>query len=407
LVWELEVSSDDTIAVNDEVLLDAHSGEVVRQYPRNLPLLNRQIWDANGSTSDPGTSVRTEGQAASGIADADNVYDFLGDTYNFYLNQHGRDSVDGGGLVLSATVRYCSPNATDPMGPPSCPPPGLAFWSNDNRRMYYGAGQVADDVTGHELTHGVTQSESDLKYENASGAINESFSDVWGEFVDLTNGRGTDTAAVRWLIGEDMPGGAIRNMQNPPAFNDPDRLNSMLYVPAAASPALANDFGGVHTNSGVNNKLCSLLTDGGTFNGQTVFGMGINRVADLYYEVNTHVLTSGANYTDLFNALTQAAAVNLLWGTRDRNNLYRACRAVEINTPPKNTYVDGASNCIPTGAQACTVLGGPFRTVIEGVNAVNPGDVLYIRAGTYNEPIVIDKIMEMRAYDGTVTIGRK
>jgi Zn-dependent metalloprotease len=406
LVWELEVSSDDTIAVNDEVLLDAHSGEVVRQYPRNLPARDRRVFDANGSTSDPGTSVRTEGQAASGIADADNVYDFLGDTYNFYLNQHRRDSVDGDGLALSATVRYCAPNATNPMGPPSCPPPGLAFWSNSNRRMYYGAGQVADDVTGHELTHGVTDAESGLKYENASGAINESFSDVWGEFIDLTNGRGTDTAAVRWLIGEDMPGGVIRNMQNPPAFNDPDRLNSMLYVPAAASPALANDYGGVHTNSGVNNRLCSLLTDGGAFNSQTVFGMGIDRVADLYYEAATNILTSGANYGDLHDALTQAA-INLLWDTRDRNNLYRACLAVVINTPPKNMYVDGAaSNCFPTGAQNCTFFGvGPFRTVGEGVNAINPGDVLYIRAGTYNEPLVIDKILEIRAYDGTVRIG--
>ncbi|MBK6429175.1 M4 family metallopeptidase [Candidatus Amarolinea dominans] len=64
--------------------------------------------------------------------------------------------------------------------------------------------------------HCVTQHESGPLYYYQSGAINESFSDLRGEFVDLTNGAGNDTAPVRWLLGEDIGGGgAIRNMQNP------------------------------------------------------------------------------------------------------------------------------------------------------------------------------------------------
>jgi Zn-dependent metalloprotease len=59
-------------------------------------------------------------------------------------------------------------------------------------------------------------------------------------------------------------------MQNPPAFNNPDRMTSTYYYTGAS------DGGGVHTNSGVNNKAVYLLTDGGTFNGQTVSSLGIN-----------------------------------------------------------------------------------------------------------------------------------
>ena len=108
---------------------------------------------------------------------------------------------------------------------------------------------LADDVVAHELTHGVTQYTSNLFYYYQSGAINESLSDVFGEFVDQTNGRGNDIPSVRWLMGEDVARlGAIRNMQNPPAFGDPDRMTSAFYYRGA------DDNGGVHTNSGVNNK---------------------------------------------------------------------------------------------------------------------------------------------------------
>jgi Zn-dependent metalloprotease len=80
--------------------------------------------------------------------------------------------------------------------------------------MVYGDGfSIADDVAGHELTHGVTESESNLWYYFESGAINESFSDVWGEFIDLTNGSGNDSSGVR--LSARMPMGAIRQHEQP------------------------------------------------------------------------------------------------------------------------------------------------------------------------------------------------
>ena len=64
---------------------------------------------------------------------------------------------------------------------------------------------------------------------NQSGAINESFSDIWGEFVDQTNGQGNDSDWVRWQIGEDTRDGAFRDMKNPPNYSHPDRITSFLY----------------------------------------------------------------------------------------------------------------------------------------------------------------------------------
>jgi Zn-dependent metalloprotease len=395
LVWEVKVDSEQEPELNERWLVDAKTGAVARRYALTHSALNRQIRDSSNTTAWPGTLVRSEGNPATGTVDVDNAYAFLGNTYIYYLNNHGRDSYNDGGATINATVRYC-PSVE------SCP------WSNaqwTGSRIRFGNGYTTDDVTAHEFTHAVTDFTSGLVYANASGAMNESFSDVFGEFVDLTNGAGDDSAAVRWDMGEDLPNGRLRSMDDPPARGDPDRVGSSLYVPATNDPKKSNDYGGVHVNSGVNNKLCFLLTDGATFNGQTVTGMGISQVADLYYEANANLLTSGADWNDLFEALRQAA-VNLGWNVDDRNNLYRACRAVEIASPD-NLYVDGSSNCfIKNGRQTCNfIFGGPFKTVIQGVSAAQPGDRLYIRGGSYNEALTFREITTVRSYDGTAVIG--
>jgi len=68
----------------------------------------------------------------------------------------------------------------------------------------------------HELTHGLTEHTANLFYWYQSGAINESMSDVFGELIDLATGS-DDTPANRWLIGEDLAGGYLRDMADPPA----------------------------------------------------------------------------------------------------------------------------------------------------------------------------------------------
>ena len=197
--------------------------------------------------------------------------------------------------------------------------------------MVYGAGFAhADDIVGHELTHGLTSFTSDLISWYQSGAIDESLSDIFGELIDLSNGKGNDAPAVRWLLGEDLSIGAIRDMESPPAFGDPDRMSSPLYRSGG------DDDGGIHTNGGVGNKAAFLLVDGGTFNGRTVTPLGITKTARIYHEANANLLTSGSDYADLYNALRQACA-NLV-GTggiaaADCTEVDDALLAVEMNIP--------------------------------------------------------------------------
>ncbi len=81
-----------------------------------------------------------------------------------------------------------------------------------------------------------------------------------------------------------------------------------------------------------------------------------------------------------------------------------AGRIAEVGSP--TGYVNGASSCSKrTGAKDCSSGGGPFRKFGEGVDGISAGGALFVRAGSYPEPIILTKKMEIRAYDGTVKIG--
>ena len=298
LVWRMEVTPQALLPIRELVLVDAQRGSVRLRFNQVETIKNRATYTLNNTTTLPGTLVCTESNPTCSGGDADTVaaHLYAGDTYDFYLANHGRDSLNNAGMALVSSVHYGQPGYQN------------AFWNGS--QMAYGDGfSAADDVVGHELTHGVTQYTSNLFYYYQSGAINESLSDLFGEFIDQTNGHGNDSAAARWLLGEDVPGGgAIRNMQNPPALSNPDKMSSSYYY---FGPG---DNGGVHYNSGINNKAAYLMVDGGTFNGQAIAGLGIPKVAKIYYEVQTHLLTSGSDYADSPTPSIRAATIS--WARR-------------------------------------------------------------------------------------------
>ncbi|MEO7841640.1 MAG: M4 family metallopeptidase [Anaerolineales bacterium] len=294
-------------------------------------------YTANGSSSLPGSFICNESDpnCTFGDSHAKAAHKYAIGTYNFYATQHGRDSMDNNGMPIISSVHYCSPSF--------CPYHN-AFW--DGTQMVFGDGYgfaLADDVVAHEFTHSVTEHESNLFYYYQSGAINESFSDVWGEYYDQTNGLGNDVAGVKWQIGEDISGlGANRNMSNPPALGDPDKMSSANYYEGQ------DDSGGVHTNSGINNKAVFLMVDGGTFNGKTVTALGWVKTAAIYYEVNTNLLSSGADYSDLYYALQQACSS--LVGQKgitaaDCLEVKDAIDAVEMNSQPAPNFNTDAPFC--------------------------------------------------------------
>ena len=300
LVWRLEVTSETREDVRELVLVDANDGTIVLNFSQIAEAKNRKICNANGTGGMvPCTSpfARVEGQGPTGIVDVDKAYEYSGGVYDFFKTRFKRESIDNKGMALLQTVRYCENGA--------CPYEN-AFWNG--KQMVYGPGYAsADDVVGHEMVHGITERTAGLFYWFQAGAINESLSDVFGELYDLTNGSGLDSASVRWEMGEDLPGGAIRDMENPPLGGHPDKMTSSLYEPGIDPfDRTVTDSGGVHTNSGVNNKAAYLLTDGGSFNGRTVSPLGIDKVATLYYDVLTNALTSGSDYFDLYEGLYQS-----------------------------------------------------------------------------------------------------
>ena len=347
LTWRIEVTAIGLGPIRQLVLVDAQHGGITLSFNQVDTAKNRETYTANNGTSLPGTLVCNESDpnCTGGDSDAVAAHIYAGDTYDFYLNYHSRDSINNAGMTMKSSVHYNSGYCN-------------AFWNGS--QMVYGDGCsiVADDVVGHELTHGVTQYESNLFYYYQSGAINESFSDVWGEFMDLTNGKGNDTSGIRWLMGEDTSMGAIRNMQNPPAFSDPDKITSSYYYTGT------NDNGGVHTNSGVNNKAAYLMTDGGSFNGQTVNGLGITKAAKIYYEAQTNLLTSGADYTDLYNALYQAC-FNLIGvagiNSNDCQQVRNAALAVEMNQQPVAGFNLDAEIC-PAGKSPLNTFFDDFES---------------------------------------------
>jgi len=311
-VWQTEVSSIDGFPIEEFVCVDAHSGEIAFHYSLIYDAKDRDVYDSNNTTADPGTLEREEGDPCSGIIEVDRAYDYLGDAYDFYDVNHGRDGITDEGNTVKCTVRYCFSSEDCPMA--------SAYWRTDIKAMYLGDAYVVDDIVGHEYTHGVTQHESNLYYGGESGAINESLSDMWGEWIDQVNGDGNDTEAVKWLFGEDRPGGAKRDMADPPQYSTsyggpmPDSYNSPYWYDGAI------DNSGVHHNSSVGNKLCYLLTDGDTFNGYTISEMNIPKTADLFYECQVNLLTPSSDYYDLGDRL-ELAASNLGFTQSERNNV--------------------------------------------------------------------------------------
>lgn len=275
LAWLVRIFDEQEPSRNLYVV-DAHTGEVLTSYNELDTALYRKIYDAKNGTSLPGDLVREGDEEPIGDVDADNAYDFLGDTYDYFFDKFARDSYDDGGANLVATVHY----RTDYLN---------AFWNG--QQMVFGDDFTVDDVTAHELTHAVTEHSANLIYRDQSGALNESFSDIFGELVDQDN----DSDPADWLMGEDLPIGAIRSMSNPPAFGDPDKVSDY--------DCTRSDNGGVHTNSGIPNKAAYLMAEGDTFNGYTIQGIGLDKMARVQYRALTEYLTPSSSFVDDYHAL--------------------------------------------------------------------------------------------------------
>ncbi len=349
LNWRFEVR--DGAEVRALVLINAHTGATTLQFNQTAHVLDQRVCDAN-NTSDTdynannncnsdAKSTRTNEITDTSKVDVDIAWHNAKATYEFYSSVLGRNSINDAGLKIISLVNYC------PLGD-SCPYKN-AYW-NGVQMTYGQTFASADDVVGHELTHGVTENTAGLFYYYQSGAINESLSDVFGELIDQSySGDFVDAPADDWLMGEDLSIGEIRSMKNPGLFGDPDKMTSSKYNNGKYLGDLGDE-GGVHSNSGVNNKAAYLMTDGGVFNGYTIGALGSTKVAKIYYHAMTNYLLSGSDYFDLGVSLN-ASCTDLLTGgldsfvTTDCLNVKKAVLATEMAKTPPNAPATDATEC--------------------------------------------------------------
>ena len=298
LVYEVEVRND--LDVREFVFVNAHNGEIVQQFTGMAHAINRVIYEGNTANV-----VWAEGDALPGSLTIWQQNEVIASEhmYNFFNNAFGYVSYNG----ADAQMRTINNSFNI-----SCP---NASWNGSTTNFCDGT--ASDDVIAHEWGHAYTGSTSSLIYAYQSGAMNESFSDIWGETIDLLNGyedadddqslRTSCGSSDRWRIGEDASafGGAIRDMWNPPCNGDPGKVTDGNYRCGTF------DSGGVHSNSGIPNHAYALLVDGGSYNGQVINGIGFTKAAHIFWRVQSQYLTATSDFSVLADAL-EAATTDLI-----------------------------------------------------------------------------------------------
>jgi Zn-dependent metalloprotease len=360
--------------------IDAQGGQVVLSYDNLQTGTGNSLYSGNVSfgssfnaslgfvmenlTRRVGTFdiMNATGGSLSRITDSDDVWNgprhpgaidahWGGERFLDYLQSvHGRNGIDGAGGPFFA-------NAHNGSG-------GLitlivhfgnlynnAFWDPNAKVMVFGDGDGGTfsslttlDITGHEMMHGVTQFTAGLTYQGESGALNESWSDVFGAMLER-NVKGE--SANTWKLAEDAytpgtVGDALRYMDNPhlasnkgfTADDDPDHY-SERYTGTA-------DNGGVHINAGISNNAFYLLAHGGSHRlGGSMTGIGADAAAQIWYTALTSYMTSSTDFAGARTATMNAATA--LYGAATAQKVQQAWCLVGVGACPTVVTVQAVS----------------------------------------------------------------
>ena len=307
LVWRVTLAGGDPV----QLLVDAHTSAIAFQHALSetgtgLDDYDADFEDANGETiASTGCFYLSTADDQAGDEDGlisayssdpeiGALWWYTRETYLDYHDKLGRHSFDDDDGEITAYGHIGgTPNA------------GWA-WCNE---MEFHDRLIGKDVVAHEFTHGVIRaSPSDLVYQGQSGALNEAFADSMAALVVDDDD---------WLMGDGLLNGEgpIRSMSDPKGglcdrpdgsvgagvCNQPDRVSAFVTTSA--------DNGGVHTNSGIQNKATYLMSEGGSFNGRTVAGMGRAKTTDVIYFLTRYLTPDTATFLDARNLAVAAAKV--------------------------------------------------------------------------------------------------
>ena len=348
------------------IFVDARTGEVFYYFrDHRSATLVRRVFDLANTGDFPGRRVidqetRERNEPVPGDAAVAFQYTELVHQYfEAVLNRKGFDdstlrpsaAATKGVTLLESYVRYGEvPNA---------------YWCTHQSDycpkadiMIYGPGFAgALDVVGHEMTHGVIAYEADLLYADEPGAVNESLADIFGSLIEHRV-RG---AQGNWKIAESLPGFEqvpMRDLKNPhlaaadgaPLFHkdkdfdtanrgQPDHWDEFVRrVDPMCSSLLAEDNGCVHLNSGILNKMASLIADGGTHHAVAVGAVGHDKLARIAYRSLTAHLNTGSGMQEAAEAFVRSCEELSVAGAGDLkpddcDQVRRAAQAVGLVAP--------------------------------------------------------------------------
>ena len=308
LVYEIEVRN--AAGVREFLFIDAHTSLLVEQFT-GTHAIDRKLyetsvnpanlkWQESDGTAGATFSALDQWQKSE-VESSEHIYTLMKNSFG-YTSYNGANASM---ITINNNPSISCPNAN---------------WNGTTAN--YCTGTATDDVVAHEWAHAYTEYTSGLIYAWQAGAMNEAYSDIWGETVDQLNGymdagessalRTGCSSSDRWRVGEKATafGGAIRDMWDPTCNGDPGKVSDSQYWCASS------DAGGVHTNSGVLNHVYALLVDGGTYNGQTITGLGITKAAHIFWRAQFHYMTQTTDFAaqaDILEAsLNDLIGINLL-----------------------------------------------------------------------------------------------
>lgn len=327
LTWYVTIMTDSPIG-QWRYFVNARRAQVVHQFDSAAHDKRRMTYTADNSTDTPGRLLIDEGERSKDpIAQA--AHDNAGKVYDYYFNTFKRDGLDDQGGAMVSTVHYGS----DPEDAEN------AAWIGEAQQMIYGDGgkifkplATGLDVVGHEFTHGIIDNTSNLVYEGQSGALNESYADVFGALIDRGN----------WTIGETViksppyPFKFLRSLEDPGlagSYDVSDPLNSV------GQPANMNEYadlpytrkgdnGGVHVNSGIPNLVAYLIAR----------AIGPEKTEQIYYRTLTQYLSPNSDFSDAARATVRAAQD--LYGSTETD-------AIRVALPKVGLSTEGSSQTTP------------------------------------------------------------
>ena len=242
--------------------------------------------------------------------------------FDYYKSKHNRNAIDGiGGNIIS----FVNINESDGSSMENAFWNGAAMWYGNGASIFQPLARGLD-VGGHEMTHGVVEKTANLVYQGESGALNESFADVFGAMIDSDD----------WKIGEDVvkpgvsPNGCLRDLSNP--HNGAANSSSPWWQPNHVNEQYtgSQDNGGVHINSGIPNHAFYLFANDAS--------VGKTKAEQVYYKALRDYLVKSSKFVDCRLAVIQAATD--LYGASVANVAANAFAAVGIGgSAPSGNYL--------------------------------------------------------------------